>query len=405
MQYLETLHGKSKGYVTRATINDEYKQWHYKYSLLILQDFDGNNIYISPNTFYKTFRRVEAIKELNCLFSDLDFYKDGFTKEQILFNLKENYFEKKIPDPSFIIDSGRGLYLMWCLDKPPSQALPLWQACEDYFFKVLKDLGADKNCVDCTRILRVPGSINSKSGTEVKILYKSEKIYTLREIQSEYLPELQKTEKKKKGRPCKIVTLHNERSLYFARLHDLMKICEIRNYDIIGYRERVLFLYRYYTCYFSGDIKEAEINALALNKLFTYPLKKKEVLSATRSAETAFLNKKQYKYKNCTLIELFGITEEEQEQMKTVIGRKEKCRRNRLAHKEKYKAEERKQKYLKKLEDSGEKTKKTKIKERQKKVLALMQQGLKQKEISTKLNISLRTCKYDIQYLKENNLM
>ena len=118
VKYINIIHGDSKGWITKAKICDkEYKQWHYKYKDLIELKFDEDNVYITLNTFYKTYRRIECIKELNALFIDLDTYKTDFTKEQILINLNENHFKQSIPIPNFIIDSGRGLYLIWLIKK------------------------------------------------------------------------------------------------------------------------------------------------------------------------------------------------------------------------------------------------------------------------------------------------
>ena len=58
---------------------------------------------------------------------------------------------------------------------------------------------------------------------------------------------------KKKGRPKKIVSLFTEYSLYHARILDITKVCELRDYDVKGHREVILFLYRYFTCCFIQD--------------------------------------------------------------------------------------------------------------------------------------------------------
>ena len=87
-------------------------------------------------------------------------------------NLEENYFNKLIPRPNLIIDSGRGLALIWNIEKVPHMALPLWKAVQEYLYSQLKEFGADRKALDATRILRVAGSINSKSGTRVTILEK-----------------------------------------------------------------------------------------------------------------------------------------------------------------------------------------------------------------------------------------
>ena len=46
LDYICTLHSKSKGWITKAQINSSgYKQWHYKYIELQDLDFSGENIY------------------------------------------------------------------------------------------------------------------------------------------------------------------------------------------------------------------------------------------------------------------------------------------------------------------------------------------------------------------------
>ena len=127
IKYLDTLHSNSEGWITKAEINCGYKQWHYRYAELLEQDFAAENVYISLNTFYSTFRRVEYLKELKAQFIDLDCYNTKFTKDQIIMHLEEDYFNRTIPRPNLIIDSGRGLYLIWLINKVPSKALPLWK--------------------------------------------------------------------------------------------------------------------------------------------------------------------------------------------------------------------------------------------------------------------------------------
>ena len=399
IEYIDTLHGESKGWITKAEISKsrEFNQWHYHVEDLLKQDFDKEDVYISMSTFYKPMRRIETIKELTNNFIDLDTYKTGFTKTQILMNLEENYFNKLIPRPNLIIDSGRGVALIWNIEKVPHMALPLWKAVQEYLYSQLKEFGADRKALDATRILRVAGSINSKSGTRVTILEKYDYKYTLREIQSEFLPDLSEDRQKRKGRPKKVVYIHRERSLYQGRILDLVKLCELRNYDLKGQRELILFLYRYYLCYFYEDEQKAVEDVLELNKEFIQPLSEREVISATGSAEKVFKSKdKQYKYKNETLIDLLEISEYEQTHMKIIIGKEEYKRRDR---------EYQKNKYLEKLKSEGKISEKEKISQRRQKIKALLAEGLLQKDICKILNISKRNCIRDIKFLKEQGLI
>ena len=401
VEYIDKLHGNSKGWITRSCIDENgYSQWHYKYAELKEVNLTGENIYITLNTFFNPYRRLECIKELNALFIDLDYYKTKFTKEQIIMNLEGNYFNKIIPATNYILDSGRGLALVWLINKVPSKALPLWKAIEEYLYNQLKEFGADRQALDATRILRVPGSINSKSKTVVSIIDEYDYIYDLREIQKEFLPEL-KPKEKKKGRLKKINYIYRERSLYYARIQDITKLCELREYDLRGHREVILFLYRYYLCSFTEDVQKALEDVLELNSMFIYPLKENEVIRATRSAEKCYLDKnKEYKYKNDTLIEILEITEDEEIQMRTIISNREYKRRKRVRD-----TEYQKNRYLEKLKLDGKVTEKEKLSQRRAKIKDLLAEGLKQKDICLRLNISKDTYIRDRKYLKEQGLM
>ena len=390
-KFFDMIHGQSQGWICRAENGkDGFKQHHYKYAELLQQDLESENIYISLNTFYRTYRRIEFVKELNSNYIDLDTYKTEFTKEQILMSLEADHFNRTIPRPTFIIDSGRGLYLEWKINAVPSMALPLWKAVQEYLYGVLKPYGADRQALDCTRVLRSVGSKNPKSGSVVSILDAYEYTYDLREIQQEFLPEL-KPKEKTKGRPKKINYIFRERSLYFARIRDIIKLCEVREYDLKGHRELILFLYRYYLCSFLNDTEKALKDVLELNKEFRQSLSEREAIRATTSAERCYLNKiKEYKYKNDTLIDLLEISEEEEKQMITIISVNEYKRRDRVYQKKKY---------HEKLTSQGKLGEKEKISRRRNKVKDLLQEGLKQKDICLQLDISKDTYIRDRKFI------
>ncbi len=67
----------------------------------------GQSVAIQPKD-----EKNDTIKELTCNYIDLDTYNTKFTNAQILMNLNDNYFGKKIPIPNLIFKSGRGLNLI-----------------------------------------------------------------------------------------------------------------------------------------------------------------------------------------------------------------------------------------------------------------------------------------------------
>lgn len=353
-KYVKKIHDNSNGYITVASKNPNYSQWHYKKEELLDKTeeiVNGINDYISQNTFYKPQRRIENVKELRAVYIDIDCYNSNYTKDAVQYFLEHDLYGYKIPRPNYLIDSGRGLYYIVLIKPVPSMALPLWYAVQRYLFNTLKEFGADANALDPTRVLRIVGTMNSKSGTSVKVLDEYDYEYSLREIQEGYLPEISPKKTKSKGRPKKMVSLFTEYNLYYARLMDISKICELRNYDVEGHREVILFLYRYYSACFTEDAEEALRRALELNSMFTKPLPENEVIRDTKSATKAYENKL-YKYTNTKLIQILDITLDEQQYLRTIISGKEKYRRSAEEQKEKKKATRRNENGLTKREQS-----------------------------------------------------
>lgn len=389
-KYFNELHGESKGYITIASKNGTWKQSSMKLQNINYNQIAvGNDVYISQNTFSMPNRRLINLLELNAIYIDIDCYKAGLTKEGALFFLQDLYGE--IPIPNFIIDSGRGLYYVIILkNKASSRDLALWKTIEIYLYEKLKHLGADPKCLEATRVLRAVGSHNTNSSSTVKVLEYYDYDYDLEEIQEHYIPELdeiverknkiKKPIKKKIGRPKKIVSIYNLHKLYCDRISDLETLCKLRSYDLKGYREQILFLYRYFSNIFYVDTEESWLNTLELNARFLEPLDEKELLTDTQSADR-YYSENRYKYSNEKLIKLLDITEEEQRYLKTIISTREKYNRNN----ERRKNERR--------NDDGIIKSKAKKLEKIEQVKKLRAEGKTYQYIADYLSISLRTAK------------
>jgi predicted XRE-type DNA-binding protein len=183
-------------------------------------------------------------------------------------------------------------------------------------------------------------------------------------------------------------------TLHYARLSDLVKLCELREWNVTGYREVILFLYRYWSCCFLADAVEALENTLDINTQFTAPLGESEVITATRSAEKAWrarsnpeanrIAKEQgypgagYNVSNDKLIEWLNITDEEQRQLDTIISRRVKYDRwNSKRQKARREAGmQSRDKYLSQAE------------ERRREAIRLRSEGLPQKQIAAHLGIT-----------------
>lgn len=411
IKYLKDIYEDTKGYITLASIvGSKFTQRHYKFNKLLNQSLNKTNIFASTNTFYLPVRRIENLKELHLIFVDLDIYRVNLAKSQAYEAVMYYVSDNIIPSPTYIIDSGNGFYLLWKIKPVPYMALPLWKAIEDLFCNRLKELGADSKCTDPTRILRIPKSINGKCNKTVEIYENWGNSYDIGYLKENYLPEL-KT-KVNKGRQNKVTMLYRERSLYQSRIKDLIKLCELRGYHMTGYREFTLFLYRYWLCCFINDADKALNDTLELNNMFTEPLPEREVVTATRSAQTMYFKREsKYKYKNETLIENLCITDREQREMQTIIDKRESKRRHNILNKNYYNAnrdivlENTIKSYYKRLKDNNKNTRLENVEYNEIKVLELLKKGLKQSDICAILDISLRTYINYRQRLKEKNLI
>lgn len=331
--HLNKVHHSGIGYITLVDSKDNWKENYFLENTMnqAVNDYTGNDIFTSQNSFSCKYRSARTISRLENLFSDLDFYTKGFTAEQALDAIKYYYENGDIPQPHIIVFSGRGIQLTWNIKAETKDKLPMWQQTMDWLNEELQHLGADAKATDAARVLRLAGTYNSKNGKIVCAIIYNHQQFNLQEIYQKYVPPPKQKEQKKNitKQPSKgtVKRLFNKHSLFWARMQDLWKLVSVRKGRCSGHRESILFLYRYHSCIYTKDAGKALEDTIELNKRFTEPLPLREVANATKSAEKAFKTDKVYKFKNATLIDMLEITEEEQREMQTIIGKKEKQKR------------------------------------------------------------------------------
>ena len=143
---------------------------------------------------------------------------------------------------------------------------------------------------------------------------------------------------------------------------------------------------------------------MKFNNNFNEPLRGHIIESATR-----VVNYRQYLYKNETLIDFLELdyelcvrlgfqsiynTKTEEDWNKDYYKRNSENRK-----------EAEKKKYQEKLRADGKVSKKQEIEKRMKKIKALLEQDFKRKDICSQLDISIKTYKRDISFLKEQGLI
>jgi len=342
-EYADFIHPED-AYVTVATkVNDEWVEKSYKTSdwLKNVRFSPDMNSYNSVNTFYIPRRSNDNVRHLNAFFVDLDTYNEGISKTEAIEQIDFLTDTNRIPTPTFIIDSGRGLYAIWKINSVPGKyknVQKLYNHIQNYLVEMMSDIGADPQATDMARVLRTPGTYNTKSNTVVKVLKSENIIYAMRYLQ-EFMndnigydqEEIDKrnNKRKKKRQPSnkeqrKLSYLFNFYTLAIARSNDIQRLCEMRNYEMVGYRNTVIHIYAYQSLLIEQNKHVAHEKVKELNNRFNEPLSTKAITEVMKTVYKAYKDhlqnqEKGYNYKNETIVKKLDITETEQHYMNTLI--------------------------------------------------------------------------------------
>jgi len=206
--------------------------------------------YFTVNEFHH-WRRVSLLSSLRACYVDIDGCVDVDKALRVLI-------DANLPAPSQVVYSGRGMHLYWLIEPVPAKALPVWQMVQNKLIEALAPIGADPAARDCTRVLRLCGTINSKNGAEVTANVLTGKRWTLHQLSDAVLGERPKwvpfDKSKPKSKSARIRSLGAARegrkykgSIYhrwYLVYQDLMKIADWYFLGGIpeGHRDKWLFL-------------------------------------------------------------------------------------------------------------------------------------------------------------------
>ncbi|MGL4741741.1 MAG: DNA-binding response regulator [Sarcina sp.] len=369
------------------------------------------DIYFTVNTSFNGKRGGKNLKQLRAFYLDFDFHEENLSKNELMNKINDIIAEVwmaafwgKAPRPTRAVFTGRGVQIYWDIKPSSYGALVSWQEFEDYLYTQFRYLGADRQATDCSRLMRLWGTINSKSKTKCELMVlEKENIYSLYDLRETYLGWNERHKKSyvkkesNKNESNKKINLYNSYTLHLARARDIVKLVKLRKGNVIGYRNFILHCYAYWEGIYIRNDEELKEKVYKLNKNFIEPLNSGDVdkiLRCIPKAINKFLEYEQgvrsgqvkrvskgmrdkggYWYKSITLIERLDITEKEQEQLETIIGIKEKYKRN--------------NKKRTPRNEKGLTKKQQELQELKIKIMEIKEKGLSLRKIAEQLNITL----------------
>lgn len=412
----------------------------------------GESLHCSQST-YIGYKRSYATAVSNSGFIvDVDYYNVEEYKHLTAYELIE-VMEKdgafNMLKPSYFINSGNGLYIVYLLNNVSvntnlndlqnmahQKNIEKRRSIIISLIKNFEKYGSDKKCNDLTRIYKMPGTINFKTGNDTEIMYfdkvknKPLKRYTLGHLYNKFLdkgyvaePKPKKvkeiepfkviSEPKKQDKPkkinkktkintnndtCKeirtyavnidgIKTIRNGFTLNKARIDDLETLLNIRNYNFynLHIRNTYLHIYSVYLRKITDDLEEIFNKVKEINSSFDKPIENIDYLK-----NQIYRDELNYNYKNQDIIDMLLITPDEEKQLKTIISREEYNRRRREKDKNKRK------------NSNGLTNREQQKADNMEKIKQLLQEGYNKSEITNMIGISIRMIN---KYINELNNM
>lgn len=406
------------------------------------------NQYLSVSTFWNGSSRREAnVKEVKRLYIDMDAHDNPINLDEaklLASYMTDNWFDEcELPEPNYIIFSGRGLQVLFTLNgctcvsewKPYQSAL--LNSCQKLLEELKHHSLSDASVVavehdvsidmlkDASRVHRVPNTTNLKSNVAAKLLYANEDhVYTLNELNKNYeafgddnlcaKKEKKKTQKITKSEPSERdvdlsgIDMDEKQGIdphFFEiigktirpRLSDLETLIKLRNEAGVdaGYRNNLIAVYipTLVSCGYKNDevVKEAH----RINSLFNKPLKNAEVNdwlnSCLKKKEVVSLDGKKgvsrvyYRFYTNTIIDKLQITKEEQEEMQVLCSEALKKKRSREKQKDIQNAN-RREVYKEKTAD-----KRKAKEERNNRIHELSADGMSVRQIAKQLGVNAST--------------
>ncbi len=296
-----------------------------------------HNYYITHNGFTGKRRLSTRTRQLNALFFDLDCHDASPTEcdrliNAILERLHHAVQTVRLPKPTMIVDSGRGVHLYYVLDRSiPYRFKGTGEVNEpgiSFFnhvqgqladllvelFEDIEKVKVDRSVFDASRVSRIPNTYNLKAKRQSRLVAADEVYHSLSDLNG-FKPiapsrSADATPRKKLGKRAVIMKYDR---LLISRLNKVAELQEHRKFDCEGNRELMCFVY-YNTAVQVYNKEDAWGSLLSFNARFNKPISLSE-LEGIRNSVSSVRNVKgeagYYVLSASKVVDLLALTEEE----------------------------------------------------------------------------------------------
>jgi hypothetical protein len=285
----------------------------------------------------RKYHSAETLSHLCACYADIDCYRAGLTVDDAVGRLIDADKAGRIPAPSIVVESGRGVWVLWLLqdrnnpdqahkgawlDNPLDHQL-LYRKIQRSIHAALVDIGCDPLGTDAARHIRMDGSLNTKSEELVRWWMwgrgNSAVSYTLKDLATFFQIPTEKPV------PVLIDVTGGEDKRYpkRARGHKAagqtkVKVIELlfttRNGFTKGHRNRALFLYAMALRGAHVSEQGARLKVLALSTECRPTIRPGEANDVVHSA----FNQKKSRLSYQTIADDLTVTAEEAKELSTL---------------------------------------------------------------------------------------
>jgi hypothetical protein len=303
-EYIRLLHPKGSfgnpAVLARPT-GGESRSWTFRQEVLLthLPSYLETTSFVSLNRF-RGKRQNKNLAALNALFVDLDYCNSinwrGKSPDIVQAAYAAHLTSHGLPQPSIYTRTGRGAAAIWLHGELPPEALRRWKSTLKALIDLSREFGADPSCNDESRVFRLPGTVNEKSGRLVQVSggtfsrydfdALSDQIYVACGRPTRAALEARRKAKKQTRKPGQIMPRGLTQEQRFRLILEDLEIFRHAHGGAIPVGLRNTWLHFYATCLTHlSDVVDIETRIMNIAAVATAGLKPGDVQATIRQAE------------------------------------------------------------------------------------------------------------------------